>query len=216
MADVAIDRLPLRERKKLRTRQALVDTALELFAERGFDSTTLDELCDAVDVSKRTFFRNFTSKEDVAMAPLRDLWAAFLADLATREPGTGPLYRTLRDSLLAAVDRMPADGWATRAVHSHRLAQSTPSMAANNLEFCDRTVREALEILRTRYGTGLPTDLRPRLALDIAVAAFHRALDAWSAERGEFEIGALADRIRAAFAAVPEALTLTPERRKTS
>ncbi|MEV5650190.1 TetR/AcrR family transcriptional regulator [Nocardia sp. NPDC052254] len=209
MSDVAIDRLPLRERKKLRIRQALVDTALELFAERGFDHTTLDELCDAVDVSKRTFFRNFASKEDVAMAPLRDLWAAFLEDLASRESGTGSLFRTLRDSLLTAVDRMPADGWPARAARSHRLAQSTPSMAANNLQFCDRTVREALVILRDRFGTDSSTDQRPRLALDIAVAAFHRALDTWSTGRpGELDTATLAARIRDSFAAVPDALTL--------
>ncbi|WP_058855889.1 hypothetical protein [Nocardia jinanensis] len=66
------------------------------------------------------------------------------------------------------------------------------------------------------FGTALPADLRPRLALDIAVAAFHRALDSWSADPGEFDIDTLADRIHAAFAAVPEALTLTPARRATA
>ncbi|MFH8295220.1 TetR/AcrR family transcriptional regulator [Streptomyces sp. NPDC018059] len=76
-----LEGLPLRERKKLRTRQALVDAALELFTERGFDGVTLDALCDAVEVSKRTFFRTFSSKEDVAMAPTQDLWAAFLEEL---------------------------------------------------------------------------------------------------------------------------------------
>lgn len=208
MADVALDRLPLRERKKVRTRQALVDTALELFAAHGFDRTTLDELCDAVEVSKRTFFRNFTSKEDVAMAPLRELWAAFLVDLSSRDSGGGSLFRTLRDSLLAAVDRMSADGWADRAARSHRLALTTPSMAANNLQFCDRTIREALEILGDRFGTD-PADQRPRLALDIAVAAFHRALDTWTGSPGELDTATLVARIRDSFAAVPDALTLT-------
>ncbi|NUP28453.1 MAG: TetR/AcrR family transcriptional regulator [Nocardia sp.] len=214
MADAARDRLPLRERKKQRTRQALVDTALELFAENGFDNTTLDELCDAVDVSKRTFFRTFTSKEDVAMAPLRDLWAAFLDDLATRE-SAGTLYGTVQGSVLAALDRMPPDGWAERAARSHRLAQSTPAMAANNLQFCDRTVRDALLILHNRFDIGLPADPRPRLALDIVVAAFHRALDVWSDGARETDTAALARRVRDVFAAVPEALAMTPAPRAT-
>ncbi|MEU1524069.1 TetR family transcriptional regulator [Nocardia rhamnosiphila] len=210
MADAALDRPPLRERKKLRTRQALVDTALELFTENGFDSTTLDELCDAVEVSKRTFFRTFTSKEDVAMAPLRDLWAAFLHELETHEPGTGSLYGILQDRVLAALQRMPAEGWAGRAARSHRLAQSTPSMGANNLQFCDRTVREALEILHHRFGAGLPADQRTRLALDIVVAAFHCGMEAWSNSSGKRDIGSLANHLRGAFAAAPEALVLVP------
>ncbi|WP_454196932.1 TetR/AcrR family transcriptional regulator [Nocardia sp. Marseille-Q1738] len=216
MADAAIDRLPLRERKKHRTRQALIDAALELFTDRGFDNVTLDELCDTVDVSKRTFFRNFTSKEDVAMAPLRTLWAAFLADVAHREPDTGPLHRTLRDSMLAALDQMPPDGWADRAARSHRLAQSTPSMGANNLQFCARTVRDALEVLRERFDIDPRADQRPRLALDIVVAAFHCALDAWSTDTDNLDTAALTTHVRDAFDAVPEALTMTPAPRPAS
>ncbi len=208
MPDVPSERLPLRERKKLRTREALIDTALELFTERGFDSVTLDELCDRVDISKRTFFRTFTSKEDVAMAPLRDLWATFLTDLADREPEPGPLPRTLEESLLATLNRMPAEGWAARAVRSHRLAQSTPAMAASNLEFCARTVRAALEILRERFDLDPDADQRPRLALDIAVAAFHCALDSWSAAPGDAGTATLIAHARDTFAVVPEALAM--------
>ncbi|MGV9724477.1 TetR/AcrR family transcriptional regulator [Nocardia beijingensis] len=210
MTEAGLDRLPLRERKKQRTRQALVDSALELFTDRGFDDVTLDELCDAVDVSKRTFFRNFTSKEDVAMAPLRQLWAEFLADLATRATDAGLLYRMLQDSLLAALERMPRDGWAGRAARSHRLAQSTPSMGANNLQFCARTVGEALNVLGERFDIDPRADQRPRLALDIVVAAFHCALDVWSTRADDPETAALAAEVRSAFDAVPEALAMTP------
>lgn len=45
----------LRERKKMRTRQALAETAVSMFSERGFDTTPLDALLDAVEVSRRTF-----------------------------------------------------------------------------------------------------------------------------------------------------------------
>lgn len=214
MADAATDRLPLRERKKLRTRQALIDTALDLFTERGFDNTTLDELCDAVDVSKRTFFRTFTSKEDVAMAPLQDLWVAFLTDLSTRRLGSGTLLHVLQETLCEALDQMPSDGWADRAIHSHRLAQSTPSMAAHNLQFCDRTVREALALLTARFALE-PADHRPRLVLDILIAAFHRALDAWSSRSGRIDTPTLTTDLRAAFAAIPSALTLTPKPRRS-
>ncbi|MCA6091897.1 TetR/AcrR family transcriptional regulator [Streptomyces sp. SCA3-4] len=202
------ERLPLRERKKLRTRQALIDTALELFSERGFDGATLDELCDAVEVSKRTFFRNFASKEDVAMAPTQDLWAAFLSDLETRETGGGTVLAMLQASLLAALDRMTDEGWARRVRLSRRLAAETPSMDAHGLHFCDRTARTAMQTLRRRLHTEEPAhDLRLRLALDFLVAAFRHALDAWVSLPGDPDRRALAAELGTAFTAIPEALT---------
>ncbi|MGK5640195.1 TetR/AcrR family transcriptional regulator [Streptomyces sp. URMC 126] len=208
------ERLPLRERKKLRTRQALIDTALELFTDRGFDGATLDELCDAVEVSKRTFFRYFTSKEDVAMAPTQDLWAAFLDDLETREPSGELVLELLRASLLAALERMTDAGWARRVRLSRRLAAETPSMDAHGLHFCDRTVRAAADILRRRLDVDEPADvLGLRLALDFFVAAHRHALEAWVTLPGEPGRAALADELRRAFAAVPGALTLAAEPR---
>ncbi|MCA2184300.1 TetR/AcrR family transcriptional regulator [Nonomuraea cavernae] len=202
-------RLPLRERKKLRTREALIDTALEHFTDRGFDGTTLDDLCAAVEVSKRTFFRYFDSKEDVAMAPTQDLWAAFLDDLQTRRPTGGPLLTLLQDTLLAALDRMPAEGWAERVLLTRRLAARTPSMNAHGLQFCDRTTRGAITILRERFGLTDPHDLRPRLALDMMVAAFHCALEEWAFQPGPVSRDDLTARLRDAFAAIPGSVTMT-------
>jgi AcrR family transcriptional regulator len=208
MDTVSHAELPLRERKKLRTRQALVDTALRRFAENGFDATTLDDLCAEVEVSKRTFFRYFTSKEDVALAPTHDLWTAFLAELRTREPADGgTLLELLQDTLLAALTRMPEDGWADRVEVSCRLAALTPSMSAHGLQFCDRTTRAAITLLRERFGFAEP-DLRVRLALDLLVAAFHCALEEWTFRPGPASRDELAARVREAFAAVPGSVTL--------
>ncbi|GGU98990.1 TetR family transcriptional regulator [Streptomyces spectabilis] len=205
--------LSLRERKKLRTRQALIDTALELFTERGFDHVTLDELCDAVEVSKRTFFRTFTSKEDVAMAPLHDLWTAFLDELGTARPDGGPLSELLRDVLLAALDRMPGEEWAHRVLLSRRLAAHHPSMDAHGLAFCDRTGRAALDVVVRRFDLGGaahdPDRLRAHLAVDLLVAAWRRGLEAWTAEAGTPTRADLAAAFRRACAALPESLALT-------
>ena len=58
----------LRERKKQRTREALLRVAIELFTTRGYEGTTVDDIADAVGVSQRTFFRYFAGKEDAALA----------------------------------------------------------------------------------------------------------------------------------------------------
>ena len=55
----------LRARKKIRTREALIETATRLFIEKGFDGTTVDEIAEAAEVSRSTFFRYFTTKEAV-------------------------------------------------------------------------------------------------------------------------------------------------------
>jgi AcrR family transcriptional regulator len=208
---VSTARPPLRERKKQRTREALIDTALDLFTRQGFGNTTLDELCDAVEVSKRTFFRNFTSKEDVAMAPLRDLWAAFLRELRVREPDGRPLAESLMDTLLAAVTAMPAHGWAARLALSLNLTAATPSMNADGLDLRDRTIRESLGILRDRLV--LPDDVRPRLAMDIVVAAFNIALELWVSRPAPRAPAGLAADLRDVLAAAPGSLTLTVESR---
>jgi AcrR family transcriptional regulator len=72
----------LRTRKKDQTRRALLDTADRLFHQKGYEATTLDEICEQSDISLRTFFRYFESKRDLAlydnmrnMGRLRDLLA---------------------------------------------------------------------------------------------------------------------------------------------
>ncbi|MCA2217483.1 TetR/AcrR family transcriptional regulator [Jidongwangia harbinensis] len=201
-------RPPLRERKKQRTREALTDAALDLFTRRGFDGVTLDELCDRVEVSKRTFFRTFASKEEVAMAPYEDLWRTFIDDLELRPASPDrPVLQALQDSVLAAMQTMDAGDWAHRLLLCTQLAGKTPAIEAHCLYFCDVTVRAALDVLHRRFSLA-SHDLRLRLALDILVAAFHRGLETWATRPQAATADQLATDTRAAFAAIPGILTL--------
>jgi AcrR family transcriptional regulator len=80
-----------RQRKKQRTRDALIEAAMELFAAKGYDRTAVHEITDAVDVSERTFFRYFASKEDLVLSFARDGMTAFAQALAGRPPQEEPL-----------------------------------------------------------------------------------------------------------------------------
>ncbi|MGW0198588.1 TetR/AcrR family transcriptional regulator [Nonomuraea sp. NPDC003201] len=92
----------LRERKKQRTRRALVEAALRLFDEKGFDETTLAEIAAEADVSTRTFFSYFASKEDVVFYDSARKMELATATLADRAPGETPgdlLLRIVEESL---------------------------------------------------------------------------------------------------------------------
>lgn len=77
----------LRERKKERTRSAIVDAAVELFNERGYDRTTVADIAAAADIAPRTFFAYFPSKEHVLFDDFDGLLQSLRERLDAREPG---------------------------------------------------------------------------------------------------------------------------------
>src|SRR5260370_17036271 len=84
-----------RDRKKSETRQALREAAHRLFAEKGFSRTTIDDIAEAADVSRRTFFRYYDSKDDLLRADVADLLPVMLAALRRRPAEEPPLAAIL-------------------------------------------------------------------------------------------------------------------------
>jgi AcrR family transcriptional regulator len=92
----------LRERKKRATRDAIAVAARRLFAERGFDDVTVGEVAVAADVSEKTVFNHFATKEDLAFAGREEGIAQFVAAITQRPPGTSVLevFRALTHTVL--------------------------------------------------------------------------------------------------------------------
>src|SRR3954470_4849743 len=92
----------LRERKKRATRDAIATTARRLFAERGFDAVTVAEVAVAADVSEKTVFNHFATKEDLAFAGREQGLAQFVTAIAERSPGESILdvFRTMTHTVL--------------------------------------------------------------------------------------------------------------------
>lgn len=185
----------LRERKKLRTRQALAETAVSLFTERGFDDTPLDALLETVEVSRRTFFRNFRSKEDVALTAVKQLWSTYLLVLEETER-SGRLADVFRDAMLATLDRMDED-WYPRFSATLRLIEESPSLNGHSLRHCAEMQAEITRRL------GAPDSLEARLIVEFCVAAWRCALDEWLPDCSP---GELPRCVRHTFATMPRSL----------
>ncbi|MFI9355655.1 TetR/AcrR family transcriptional regulator [Streptomyces lydicus] len=161
----------LRERKKQRTRDALIRAALELFTEQGYEATTVDEIAEAVDVSQRTYFRYFANKEDVAFAVQEMVEARFMAELTARPATEAPLT-ALRSAVMVAWDDI---GSAIESVipvelhmRSYQMIESTPALMAVHLRRSSELEEQIARLIARREGLDVATDPRPR----VLVAAF--------------------------------------------
>ncbi|MGF1429500.1 TetR/AcrR family transcriptional regulator [Kitasatospora sp. LaBMicrA B282] len=174
----------LRERKKQRTRDALVDAAHRLFLGQGYADTTVDEIAAAVDVSQRTFFRYFAGKEEAALAVLADAEEYFIGRLQARPAAENPLT-----ALRAAIgeswrDLSPARTGGTRGVTAAleliQLIESTPTLLAAHLRRSADQERRVAEVLAAREGVDPALDLRPRLLAAVFGAVVRSAHLAWT------------------------------------
>ncbi|MDQ0796590.1 TetR/AcrR family transcriptional regulator [Streptomyces sp. B1I3] len=161
----------LRERKKQRTREALLHAALELFAAQGYERTTVDEIAEAVEVSQRTFFRHFANKEAAAFAVQESVEARFLTELRQRPAGEAP-FEALRRAALNAwnsiAEAVEGDVTVELQMRTYRMIESTPALLAAHLRRSVDLEVQTARLIAEREGLDPETDPRPR----VAVAAF--------------------------------------------
>ena len=180
----------LRERKKRQTREAIQAAALRLFTANGFAGTTVDDIAAAADVSPRTFFLHFASKQDVVLGLLPEQVEALRRRLREYPPDADPL-RMLREvlhSLAASLD-------STQRLSLYTgLAEAEPALRARALEQLDVIEHVLAQAVGERLGTDPDTDLRTRLIASAATTTVHIALSVWH-RRGETDdLAALIDQ----------------------
>ncbi|MGN9815632.1 TetR family transcriptional regulator [Streptomyces sp. SD11] len=183
----------LRERKKQRTRDALVRSALELFAAQGYERTTVDEIVEAVDVSQRTFFRYFAGKEEAAFAVQEMTESHFLDAVRQRPPHEAPLD-ALRQAVMASWDTI---GEAIEAVvpielhmRTYQLIESTPALLATHLRRHEGLEEQLARLIAQRQGVDVDADPRPRVAVALFGGVMRLAARRWGAGE-DFSVAAM-------------------------
>jgi AcrR family transcriptional regulator len=157
----------LRESKKLRTRQEIADRAMQLFAKRGFDHVTVAEVAETANVSEKTVYNYFPTKEDLFFDEVPEREAALVAAVTGRRKGESVL-QALHRLQTVECPRLSSPGFATFA----RIIEESTALKAKELEVMSRFVQVLTEALQAE----LALDERDaRLAAGLLVSV-HRQL----------------------------------------
>src|SRR5690349_2561826 len=178
--EAAPDRPGLRERKKQQTRETIVRVALELFGERGYDETTLADIAEAADVSPRTIFSYFDSKEEILFCEESSSLEDVKAALEQRPEGT-----TTVDAIRNLLSAMPPPD--DDAKLRKQVITSSPAL---QLKMRAR-IAEIEPVLAASFAKDLgsdPDDIRALLIAASATAAFGAVHDRLEAETADGDI----------------------------
>jgi AcrR family transcriptional regulator len=158
-----------RGRKVQRTRSVLTRSALDLFAERGFDNVTVTDIANRADVDPSTFFRHFRSKESMLFTDM-DVYVARIGGLIHQRPLDEPILDTLRAVTLQFVTTEGFDNQLEdlRA----ELTQSSAELQAQSVVRREQVVTDLAELIGERLGIDHQNDPRPYLSATVWLAAF--------------------------------------------
>ena len=189
--DATTPTVGLRERKKARTRRAIQDAALDLFGEKGYDATTVDEIAARAEVSTTTFFTYFPTKADVVMGDQSLRLPELRTAILDAPPGTDDLG-ALR-AAIATWWTADADPDLTR--RKARAVAGSPLLRGLTYEIGDAWITVIAGALAPRHGLAKPDEgcwLTARLALTL----LNHATEVWIHDRHR---GDFADAVDHAF-----------------
>jgi AcrR family transcriptional regulator len=179
--------LGLRERKKIKLRRSVQREALRLFAEQGYEDTTVEQIADASDISTTTFYRYFPTKEDVV---LDDEYDPIAEQIIGSSDADEPLVTTVRAAIAAVAAAVEAERDA--ALSRLKLIASVPALRARQGAEGRKAFEFYLRLFSAR--SGRPVD---DYALRVTTAAFTAAqLEAarcWADADGAASLGRVLD-----------------------
>jgi len=166
----------LRERHMDRTRAAIVDAALKLFAEQGFTETTVDAIAERADVGRRTFFRYFPAKESVLFHDIDAQIQATLDSLSARPQGEPP-FEALVAVLRESAGRFSEDVDKRRLLA--KVAHECDNLLVHHRAVIMRRLEEEITAEIARRAGVPPEDLATSAAVAAILAAYGAAIRRW-------------------------------------
>lgn len=194
-----------RERKKLGTHRALRSAALRLVAERGLEHVTVEDIAEAVDVSTRTFFNHFSSKEEAIVGPDPGRLEALRESLDAQPAEQAPLE--VLEHVLTEVATAMLERQEERMLQI-QVARDNPGLIPRQLAAFAEFERALVQEVAARTGTDPDRDVYPSVAAAAAVAALRASLTVWRNNDGSVPLTGL---VKSAFADL--AAGLAPPRR---
>lgn len=173
-------------------RTEIAEQTIELFDERGFDATTVEDIAAFTGISPRTFFRYFASKEEVIFGDLLPLGESVRDALAAR-PMNEPSWHALRASLQVFVELADAD--TTRSLRTTRVASSTPGLRARNLEKHNAWAEFLIPLVECRIDHSIDSHTAASALVHSALACLDVALNTWAARAGSKPLEELLDAV---------------------
>ena len=179
----------LRSKKKLKTRLAIEDAALDLFAEHGFDATSVEQIAALAEVSMTTFFRYFPTKADVVLTNWGEGLPALQTAIAERPPDERDLVairRAIEEEWVVSVDPQ-------RTVRIARAVATSPLLRGLSYEVGERWLASISGALAWRHGDAA-ADRRCTITARVALEAWAQAVETWIADGAESDLSAAVAR----------------------
>ncbi len=177
--------LGLRERKRLRTHRTISETAISLFLQRGYDQVSVADIAAAAEVSRRTLFAYFASKDDLVLHRIADHEDEAARVVRDRAPGEAPLDALHRHLRAALTRRDPITGLCDtpEVVAFYRLVVDTPSLASALMRYQSRSQDALATALREVTPPGDPQPERVAHLAAAQIIATHTTLARANQER---------------------------------
>jgi AcrR family transcriptional regulator len=182
---------PLRERKKEATRRALLAAANKRFHQAGYEATTIDEVCQDVGVSRRTFFRYFDDKESLAFPSRRERLHHFVELLGSAPAAESPVAGLRRISQMFAKEYTQN---REALLAQQRLVQTAPELLARENEI-DRDWEQGMaQAFLDRVGGGPEAELRAQVLAGAAIGVIRATMRHWFASGGTMDLARLGNQ----------------------
>lgn len=167
-----------REQKKLETRRAIRDAALDLALQNGLETLTVEAIAHTAGVSPRTFFNYFASKEDALVTDAAE-GAVQVQKLLLERPQDQPPMRAMHNAILSSeyFGTIPMN--RDRVLARQRLTQENPSLLAHQLGKIAIAEQTFADALAERMGTDVDRDFLPELLAALAVSVIRISMRRW-------------------------------------